>query len=73
MSLVKPEINAMSSHHDWVLGVSAQRDVFKWFARESGEPLRFRVRDAVIHTNSYGGQFRRRVIKVYRHTGSYGR
>jgi hypothetical protein len=34
------------------------------FAPENGQPLRFKIGDAVIFTNEYGAQFRLRVTRV---------
>ena len=51
----------MSSHHDYIIEITAQHDALKPFAPENGQPLRFKIGDAVIYTNEYGAQFRRRV------------
>lgn len=56
----------MSSHHDHIIEITAQHDVLKPFAPESGQPLRFKIGDAVIYTNECGVQFRRRVTGLYR-------
>ncbi len=58
----------MSSHHDWIIEVTAQHDVRKPFAPENGQPLRCAVGDAVVFTNEFGAQFRRRVTGFYRPT-----
>ena len=60
------EINAMSSHHDYIIEITAQHDALKPFAPENGQPLRFKIGDAVIYTNDAGLQFRRRVTGLYR-------
>ncbi|MDX7079543.1 hypothetical protein SJ279_19710 [Citrobacter freundii] len=62
----------MSSHHDWVIEVSAQHDAQKPFAPENGQPLRFKIGDAVIYTNDFGVQFHRRVTGFYRPAGPCG-
>ena len=49
----------MSSHHDYIIEITAQHDALKPFAPENGQPLRFKIGDAVIYTNEYGAQFRR--------------
>ena len=56
----------MSSHHDYILEITAQHDALKPFAPENGQLLRFKVGDAVICTNEFGAQFRRRVTGFYR-------
>ena len=56
----------MSSHHDYIIEITAQHDALKPFAPENGQPLRFRIGDAVICTNDAGLQFRRRVTGLYR-------
>lgn len=56
----------MSSHNDYIIEITAQHDALKPFAPENGQPLRFKIGDAVIYTNEFGAQFRRRV------TGSTG-
>lgn len=55
----------MSSHHDWIIEVSAQHDSLKPFAPENGQPLRFKIGDAVIFTNDYGLTFQRNVTGFY--------
>ena len=62
----------MSSHHDYIIEITAQHDARKPFAPESGQPLRFKIGDAVIYTNEHGAQFRRRVTEFYRPTGLSG-
>ncbi len=62
----------MSSHHDYILEITAQHDALKPFAPENGQPLRFKIGDAVIYTNEYGAQFRRRVTGFYQPTGLSG-
>ncbi|MED5491731.1 MAG: hypothetical protein VYD45_06370 [Pseudomonadota bacterium] len=62
----------MSSHHDYILEITAQHDALKPFAPENGQPLRFKIGDAVIYTNEFGAQFRRRVTGFYRPTGLSG-
>jgi len=62
----------MSSHHDWVIEVSAQHDAHKLFAPENGEPLRFKIGDAVIYTNDFGAQFHSRVTGFYQPAGLCG-
>ncbi|MBN0545410.1 hypothetical protein JTM37_36410, partial [Pseudomonas aeruginosa] len=44
----------------------------KPFAPENGQPLRFKIGDAVIYTNEYGVQFRRCVTWFYRPSGLCG-
>ena len=56
----------MSSHHDYIIEITAQHDELKPFAPENGQPLRFKIGDAVIYTNDAGLQFRRRVTGFYR-------
>jgi hypothetical protein len=60
------EINAMSSHHDYIIEITAQHDALKPFAPENGQPLRFAIGDAVIYTNEFGVQFHRRVTGFYK-------
>ena len=72
LSQLSKEINAMSSHHDWVIEVSAQHDALKLFAPENSQSLRFGIGDAVIYTNEVGLQFRRRVTGFYRPAGPSG-
>ena len=43
----------MSSHHDYIIEITAQHDALKPFAPENGQPLRFKIGDAVIYTNEY--------------------
>jgi len=66
------EINAMSSHHDYIIEITAQHDALKPFAPENGQPLRFKIGDAVIYTNQFGVQFRRRVTGFYQPSGLCG-
>ncbi len=56
----------MSSHHDYIIEITAQHDALKPFAPENGQPLRFRIGDAVIYTNDAGLRFWRRVTGFYR-------
>ena len=56
----------MGSLHDYIIEITAQHDALKPFAPENGQPLRFRIGDAVIYTNDAGLQFRRRVTGFYR-------
>jgi hypothetical protein len=72
LSQPSQEINAMSSHHDYIIEITAQHDALKPFAPENGQPLRFKIGDAVIFTNEFGAQFRRRVTGFYRPTGLSG-
>jgi hypothetical protein len=69
LSRPSTEINAMSSHHDYIIEITAQHDALKPFAPENGQPLRFKIGDAVIYTNEYGAQFRCRVTGFYQPTG----
>ncbi|WP_439709483.1 hypothetical protein, partial [Delftia tsuruhatensis] len=62
----------MSSHHDYITEITAQHDALKPFAPENGQPLRFKIGDAVIYTNEYGAQFRCRVTGFYQPTGLSG-
>ena len=62
----------MSSHHDYILEITAEHDAFKPFPPENGQPLRFKIGDAVIYTNEFGAQFRRRVTGFYQPTGLSG-
>ena len=62
----------MSSHHDYIIEISARHDALNTFAPENGQPLRFKIGDAVIYTNEFGAQFRRRVTWFYRLTGLSG-
>ena len=62
----------MSSHHDYIIEITAQHDAFKPFAPENGQPLRFKIGDAEIFTNEFGAQFRRRVTGFYRPSGLSG-
>lgn len=47
----------MSSHHDWAEKVIEQHDREKPFAPENGQPLKFKIGEAVIYTNDYGVSF----------------
>ena len=62
----------MSSHHDWIIEITAQHDALKPFAPENDQPLRFKIGDAVIYSNEFGVQFRRRVTGFYRPAGFSG-
>ena len=62
----------MSSHHDYILEITAEHDAFKPFPPENGQPLRFALGDAVIYTNEFGAQFRSRVTGFYRPSGLSG-
>ena len=62
----------MSSHHDYILEITAQHDALKPFAPENGQPLRFAVGDAVIYTNEFGAWFRRRITGFYKPTEPSG-
>ena len=62
----------MSSHHDYILEITAEHDAFKPFPPENGQPLRFALGDAVIYTNEFGAQFRCRVTGFYRPSGLSG-
>ena len=42
----------MSSHHDYIIEITAQHDALKPFAPENGQPLRFKIGDAVITPTS---------------------
>ena len=35
----------MSSHHDYIIEITAQHDALKPFAPENGQPLRFKIGD----------------------------
>ena len=59
----------MSSHHDWIIEITAEHDARKPFAPENGQPLTFKIGDAVIYTNDAGLQFQRRVTGFYRPAG----
>ncbi|GAO22440.1 hypothetical protein ALISP_2260 [Alicycliphilus sp. B1] len=66
----------MCSHHDYIIEITAKHDALKPFAPENGQPLRFKVGDAVIYINEFGAQFRRRVTGFYQPTvlsGLYAR
>ena len=56
----------MGSLHDYIIEITAQHDALKPFAPENGQPLRFRIGDAVIYTNDAGLRFWRRVTGFYR-------
>nr|WP_234026760.1 hypothetical protein [Melaminivora suipulveris] len=62
----------MSSHHDYIIEITAQHDALKPFAPENSQPLRFKVGDAAIYTNEFGAQFRRRVTGFYQPTEPSG-
>ncbi|MGE4341307.1 MAG: hypothetical protein AB7E55_35970 [Pigmentiphaga sp.] len=62
----------MSSHHDYIIEITAQHDALKPFAPENGQPLRFSIGDAVVYTNEYGVQFRSRITGFYRPTEPSG-
>ena len=62
----------MSGHHDYIIEITAQHDALKPFAPENGQPLRFKIGDAVIYTNDAGLQVRCRVTGLYRPTGLSG-
>ena len=58
----------MSSHWDWVKKVVAQHDLDKPFAPENGTPLKFKIGDPVIFTNTYDVSFRHRITGYYQPT-----
>lgn len=62
----------MSSHHDWIIEITAEHDALKPFAPENGQPLRFNIGDTVVYTNDAGLQFRCRVTGFYQLTGLSG-
>ncbi|HGW4115855.1 TPA: hypothetical protein ACNH4I_002817 [Serratia marcescens] len=62
----------MSSHHDWIIEITAQHDALKPFAPENGQPLRFAIDDTVIYTNEAGLRFRLRIAGFYRPTEPSG-
>ena len=62
----------MSSHHDYIIEITAQHDALKPFAPENGQALRFAIGDAVIYTNEFGVWFRRRITGFYRPNGPCG-
>ena len=62
----------MSRHHDYIIENTAQHDALNPFAPENGQPLRFKIGDAVIYTHEFGAQFRRRVTGFYQPTGLSG-
>jgi hypothetical protein len=72
LSQPSQEINAMSNHHDYMIEIMAQHDALKPFAPGNGQPLRSAIGDAVIYTNEYGAQLRRRVTGFYRPAGLSG-
>jgi len=72
LSRSSKEIHAMSSHHDYIIEITAQHDALKPFAPENDQPLRFKIGDAVIYSNEFGAQFRRRVTGFYRPAGFSG-
>ena len=44
----------MSSHHDYIIEITAQHNALKPFAPENGQPLRYAAAAAVIYTNEFG-------------------
>lgn len=52
----------MSRHHDRIIEITAEHDARKPFVPENGQPLRFKIGEAVIYTNQFGAQFCRRAI-----------
>lgn len=56
----------MSSHWDWEKRTVAQHDLEKPFAPENGVPLKFKVGDPVVFTNTYGVSFRLRITGFYK-------
>lgn len=58
----------MSSHWEWAKKVVAQHDLEKPFAPENGAPLKFKIGDPVIFTNTYGVSFRQRITGFYQPT-----
>jgi hypothetical protein len=69
LSQPSQEINAMSSHHDYIIEITAEHDALKPFAPENGQPLRFAIGGAVIYTNEAGLQFRLSITGFYRPAG----
>ena len=59
----------MSSHHDYIIEITAEHDALKPFAPENGQPLRFAIGGAVIYTNEAGLQFRLSINGFYRLAG----
>jgi hypothetical protein len=55
----------MSSHHEWVDELIKHHDEQKPFAPENGQPLLFKVGDAVTYTNGFGVSFNRTVTGIY--------
>lgn len=62
----------MSSHHDWVEEVNAKHDAETPFAPENGQPLRFRIGDRVIYTNSNGVEFKTCITDFYQRNFASG-
>ena len=48
----------MSSHHDYIIEITAQHDALKPFAPENGQPLRVAIGDAVISPTSSAARSR---------------
>jgi hypothetical protein len=55
----------MSSHHEWSEEVIKQHNENKPYAPENGQPLKFKVGDSVVYTNSYGVSFNLTVTGFY--------
>ena len=62
----------MSSHHGYIIEITAEHDALKPFAPENGQPLRFAIGGAVIYTNEAGLQFRLSITGFYRPAGPSG-
>ena len=62
----------MSSHHDYIIEITAQHDALKPFAPENGHLFLNETAAAEIYTNEFGAQFRRRVTGFYQPTGLSG-
>ena len=60
----------MSSHHDYILEITAEHDAFKPFPPENGQPLKFKAGDPVIYTNPAGLEFALRVTGFYERPAS---
>ena len=62
----------MSSHHDYIIEITAQHDALKPFAPENGQFFFNDTAAAEIYTNEFGAQFRRRVTGFYQPTEPSG-
>ena len=62
----------MSSHHDYIIEITAEHDALKPCAPENGHFLCYDTAAAEIYTNEAGLQFRLSITGFYRPAGPSG-